>query len=236
MRFFRGFMLTLAGMCVFLCMLSGVAYTQITSSRQMLNGFNQFADTSLKGVPASAYPDYAKVIAGYLTGKQNDLKVTAEDGTERPGFSEKELAHMADVRGLVHGLKVFLYVSGGLSLLFFGAYLYLRRRRKTWKVLLRGILKGAAAGAYVLLGLILALAVWGVVNFTGLFVTFHKVFFSNSLWLLNPREHLLIMLMPTPFFVWYAKQIALTCLPIFVLMAAVAVAGIVFSRSRYEGL
>ena len=54
MRFFRGFMLTLAGMCAFLCMLSGIANTQITNSSQMLNGFNQFADTSLKGVPASA--------------------------------------------------------------------------------------------------------------------------------------------------------------------------------------
>ena len=235
MRFFRGFMLTLAGMCVFLYMLSGVAYTQITSSSQMLNGFNQFADTSLKGVPASAYPDYAKVITGYLTGKRNNLKVTAEDGTERPGFSEKELAHMADVRGLVRGLKVFLFVSGAVALLVFGTHLFLRRS-KTRKVLLRGLLKGAAAGAYVLLGVILALAVWGAVNFTGLFVTFHKVFFSNSLWLLNPREHLLIMLMPTPFFVWYAKQIALACLPIFALMAAVAVAGIVFGRSRYKGL
>ena len=229
-------MLTLAGMCAFLYTLSGIAYTQITNSSQMLNGFNQFADTSVKGVSASAYPDYAKVITGYLTGERDDLTVTGANGTEYPGFSDKELVHMADVRGLVRGLKIFRYLSGALALLIFGVYCFLGRRSKSREALLRGLLRGLAAGAYVLLGLILALAVWGAVNFTGLFVTFHKVLFSNSLWLLNPREHLLIMLMPTHFFVWYAKRIALACLPIFVLMAAVAVAGIVFGRSRYEGL
>ena len=229
-------MLTLAGMCAFLYTLSGITYTQITNSSLMLNGFNQFADTSLKGVSASAYPDYAKVIAGYLTGERDDLTVTGVNGTEYPGFSEKELAHMADVRGLVRGLKVFRYVSGALALLIFGAYCFLERKSKSREALLRGLLRGMAAGAYVLLGLILALSVWGAVNFTGLFVTFHKVFFSNSLWLLNPREHLLIMLMPTPFFVWYAKRIALACLPIFALMAAAAVAGIVFGRSQYRSL
>ena len=230
MRFCKGLMLTLAGMCAFLYSLSGIAYTQITNSSLMLNGFNQFADTSLKGVSASAYPDYAKAITGYMTGERNDLTVTAADGTERPGFSEKELAHMADVRGLVRGLNIFRYVNGALALLIFGAYCFVGRRRESREALLRGLLRGMAAGAYVLLGMILALAVWGTVNFTGLFVTFHKVLFSNNLWLLNPREDLLIMLMPTSFFVWYAKKIVLACLPILAVMAAVAVAGIKFGR------
>ena len=231
MRFCKGFMLTLAGVCAFLYTLSGIAYTQITDSDLMLNGFNRFADTSSKGVSASAYPDYAKAITGYLKGERNDLTMAAADGTERPGFSEKELAHMADVRGLVRGLNIFRYVNGVLALLVFGAYCFIGRRSGSREALLRGILSGLAAGAYVLLGLILALAVWGSVNFTGLFVTFHKVLFSNNLWLLNPREDLLIMLMPTPFFVWYAKKIVLGCLPILVVMAAVAVAGIKFGRN-----
>ena len=37
-------------------------------------------------------------------------------------------------------------------------------------------------------------------NFNGLFVTFHKVAFTNDGWLLNPKTDLLLRLMPTQFF------------------------------------
>ena len=212
--------LPLAGLCVFMCILSSIAYTQVTSSSQLLSGFNQFADTSLKNVPASAYPDYAKTISEYLTGGRTDLNVTAADGTERPGFTEKELAHMMDVLGLVRRLSLFRYFSGGLFLLILGLYCWCFRS-ETPGAILRDILAGIAVGCYLLMGLILALALWGTLNFTGLFVTFHKALFNNSLWLLNPREHLLIMLMPTPFFIWYAKQILFSFWPVLVLAIAV---------------
>ena len=223
MRLLRQFLLTIAGLCAFLFVLSGIAYSQITNSAQMLSGFNQFADTSLKGVSASAYPDYADVITGYLTGQRNGLTVVAADGTERPGFSEKETRHMADVRGLVRSLSLFRYLTGGTAHVIPALFLCLERGKESREALLRDMLKGAAIGSYILLGVILALAVWGAVNFTGLFVTFHKALFRNNLWLLNPREDLLIMLMPTSFFVWYAGQIALACLPVLAVMLLVPV-------------
>ncbi|MBQ8074276.1 MAG: DUF1461 domain-containing protein, partial [Clostridia bacterium] len=55
---------------------------------------------------------------------------------------------------------------------------------------LRGL--GAAAAVLVL---------WAVLNFDGLFVTFHRLAFTNDLWLLNPRTDLLIRLMPEEMFV-----------------------------------
>ena len=234
MKPLRSMAMTLAGLCAFLCILSGIAYTQVTSTSQMLNGFLQFADTSSKGVPASAYPDYAKAITGYLTGQQSDLTVTAADGTQRPGFSEKELAHMADVRGLVRGLSLLRYAAGGLALLILALYWFHRQHDADREKLLADVLKGAARSAYLLLGIVLALGIWGAVNFTGLFVTFHKVFFRNDLWLLNPRQHLLIMLMPTRFFVWYAGQIALACWPVLAMMAAVIIAAIKLGREQHE--
>ena len=230
MRILIRLALMLMGLCAFLCMLASIAYTQVTSSSQMLSGFNQFADTSLKDVSASAYPDYAKAITGYLTGAREDLIVTAEDGTERPGFTEKETAHMQDVRALVQGLKWFRFISGGIALLVLGLFWLKSRGSASREEMLKSMLGGLAKGACLLLGIILALAVWGLVGFDSLFIQFHRLFFSNSLWLLNPREHLLIMLMPTPFFIWYAKQIMLSCWPILAAMAAVIVAGFRFGR------
>ena len=43
--------------------------------------------------------------------------------------------------------------------------------------------------------------IWALADFDGLFVTFHRVAFSNEGWLLDPRTDLLIRLMPTNFFV-----------------------------------
>ncbi len=235
MKLIRPILLALAGLCACLCMLSSIAYTQITNSAQMLNGFYQFADTSLKDVPASAYMDYARAITGYLDGSKADLTVTAADGTERPGFSEKELAHMEDVRGIVRGVNVLRYVTGGIALLTVAVFWAQAQKRENREAVMRDLLRGTSAGCYILLGILLALGIWGAVNFTGLFVTFHKVMFRNSLWLLNPRQDLLIMLMPTPFFTWYAQQIALACWPVLALMAALIAAGIRFGRSRSAG-
>ena len=43
--------------------------------------------------------------------------------------------------------------------------------------------------------------------FNSLFVLFHKVAFTNDLWLLNPQTDLLIRLMPIEFFISYAAII-----------------------------
>ena len=224
MRHWKAAALTLAGICLYLCMFATIAYNRVTNHTIMLQGFYQFADTSLKGVPASAYPDYSKAITEYLLGKRDGLDVTAADGTQREGFSDKELAHMKDVRAIVQGLGLFRYITGGICLLTFTLYWAAERKRRSREEITRGILNGAAAGGYVLLGLALALAIWGAVNFDGLFITFHKAFFRNDLWLLDPRQDLLIMLMPTRFFTWYAGQILTACWPVLAMMIAVAAA------------
>lgn len=232
MRFLRSLMPAVAGLCAFLCMFATIAHITVTTNTTMLQGFYQFADTSPRGVPASAYPDYSKAITEYLLGKRDSLTVTAADGTPREGFSEKELAHMADVRGLVQGLSLFRYIAGGLALILGALYWVSARKKESREQIFRGLMNGAAAGAYLLLGAILALALWGAFNFTGLFVTFHKAFFHNDLWLLNPRQDLLIMLMPTPFFIWYAKQIALSCWPVLAMMAALIAASLRLRNTR----
>ena len=45
------------------------------------------------------------------------------------------------------------------------------------------------------------------IDFDSLFILFHKVAFTNDLWLLNPQTDLLIRLMPIEFFISYAAII-----------------------------
>ena len=220
-RFLRAAAGIAAGVCVFLCILLSVVYAQVTNANQMYSGFIQFADTSAKGVPASAYGAYAQALTQYMTGARDDLTVTAADGTAYPAFSEKEMAHMADVRGLVRGIGFLRFIFGGAGLLILGLMVWRRSRQgETREQALRAVVRYLAGGALVLFGLVLALGAWGFISFDSLFVAFHQVAFRNRLWLLNPRENLLIMLMPTRFFIWYARDIVFHCWPALAVMLA----------------
>ena len=47
-------------------------------------------------------------------------------------------------------------------------------------------------------------------DFSKYFVIFHKIFFNNDLWILDPTTDLLINIVPEPFFVDTAARIGLT--------------------------
>jgi len=78
----------------------------------------------------------------------------------------------------------------------------------------RRILPYLTARTYLITGACVAafglsLAIWATIDFHTLFTLFHKVFFTNNLWQLNPKQDLLLQLMPTGFFVDYAARIGL---------------------------
>ena len=58
-----------------------------------------------------------------------------------------------------------------------------------------------------ILAAVTAVIVLACIDFNSLFVLFHKVAFTNDLWLLNPQTDLLIRLMPIEFFISYAAII-----------------------------
>ena len=75
--------------------------------------------------------------------------------------------------------------------------------------------------AAVLLAIVLA-AAWACADFDSLFVLFHRLAFTNNLWLLNPATDLLIRLMPLSFFITYAAAIGAAWLIICLASAAAA--------------
>lgn len=57
------------------------------------------------------------------------------------------------------------------------------------------------------LGIAAGIAILACIDFDGAFTLFHRIAFTNDLWLLDPRTDLLIRLMPTGFFIRYAALI-----------------------------
>ena len=156
----------------------------------------RFAPPEDTGLPAEEYPGMGDMIAGYLTGRAERFQYEITGSGEEPlrCFHDYEAAHMADCRGLIRLDGAVAAVSGALALALTGlAAVRFRRDRRLYRGLRTGLRMAA-----VVMGSLLA---WALVDFDGLFITFHRVAFTNDGWLLNPRTDLLIRLMPEKFFV-----------------------------------
>ncbi len=189
-----------AGFCLFWSlMLFAVAitvYSMAGDGKLLAGEMRRFAPSGTSGLPDGEYPEMGRMIADYLTGRKQEFQYIYrnETGTETACFRPHEAAHMADCRGLISIAGKLRWIAAGAALVFFGIGIGIRDHRKAF---LSGIIAGFVSAGLVLT----ATLVWGIIDFDGLFVTFHKVAFSNDGWLLDPRTDMLIRLMPTPFFV-----------------------------------
>lgn len=129
--------------------------------------------------------EIAREIVDYLKFARDDL----------PAFQPHEQLHMADVRAIFR----ILYMLAPLGLPALAALWGLRRK---------GALRVCGVTCITLLAGAGVLFLWGATDFDSLFLLFHRIAFTNDLWLLDPRTDLMIQLMPTPFFIEYAAVIA----------------------------
>lgn len=149
-------------------------------------------------------------LAAYICGEQAELDDRAAVfGADQIAFNETERLHMADVRelfALARRVCIAVWIGGGCLL----AFAVVRGKR-----LLPGYF--AAAGAWAAAAL--AVIIWAASDFTRAFVWFHKMLFTNELWLLNPATDLMIRMLPEAFFAGIAMISAIA------MAAAVALAG-----------
>ena len=140
----------------------------------------------------------------FLRGEREDLHVpTIVDGQPREFFNEREIAHMEDVQGLFLGGLTLRRICLVLAASCILALIFLKRDLK--QVLPKTMCLGTGLFFLITAGLGLIIST----NFTKYFTIFHKIFFTNDLWILDPRTDLLINIVPEPFFVDTALYIAI---------------------------
>ena len=175
----------------------GIAGNGSLLAREML----RHAPPEATGLQETEYEGVGRMTAGYLTGREPVFQYTFSDaeGRKYTCFQDHEADHMADCRNLIGLAGTLRWAAGGLALLLAGTGI-LSGRRKAFS---GGIFTGLCAAALVFVGL----TAWALADFDGLFVTFHRVAFTNEGWLLNPRTDLLIRLMPVNFFIALGTRI-----------------------------
>ena len=155
--------------------------------------------------------DVTKEMMAYLRGNREDLHVpTIVDGQPREFFNDREIAHMEDVQGLFIG-GLWLRRIGILITLCFAslAYFWGHKSSERTEALKRLIPKSLCIGTGAVFAV--ALVLIGIIStdFTKYFIVFHKIFFNNDLWVLDPRTDMLINIVPEGFFFDTAARIAL---------------------------
>lgn len=148
--------------------------------------------------------DSINMMIDYVQGSRDNL-----DGTitwkerQQPTFNEKEISHMKDVRTLwQNAWKVFWWALGLAALCYLLLYLWTKKHFLSW--VSRGILDAYACIAVLLV----FFGFWMAIDFTGLWVQFHHWFFSNQLWLLDPRTDFMIVICPETLFFQMIVRIA----------------------------
>lgn len=194
-----GALLALSAAVMLLAALLHFAGTNAPLMHRMLTRYAPVAST---GLPEAEYGPMAEMITTYLAGEREEFQHTFSVAGDLRYlcFGAREQQHMQDCLGLFTLCRQVLTVSTA-AFLALTAALWAQRKR------LQTILLVAGRTLLTLMCAILALAAWGVIDFSSLFILFHRISFTNDLWMLDPATDLLIRLMPTNFFIAYAGMV-----------------------------
>ena len=167
----------------------------------------------------------------YLHGDREDLEeiVTEVNGETRDFFTEREKTHMADCKVLFDG---GFAIRKGAAVVFAALTLLLVFKKK---FSLRRFLKYAALFSVIIAAAAGILAVAASIDFNACFIVFHKLFFNNDLWILDPAEDLIINILVEPFFADMALKIALYCAAVLAVIVITG-AGIYLSDKKRRNL
>lgn len=129
----------------------------------------------------------------WLKSPNGDLQVEVTvNQTPVSFFRERDLQHLADIAEMVHRGRIICAVLCPLTAVSVFFLIRKRREKTLCKIYLFswGILLLTAVG----------IGVWLLVDLVGFIDTFHRIFFRNGLWILNPATDMLIWLFPASLF------------------------------------
>lgn len=186
--------------------------------------YEKLATAQRMGMSQEDLEKATEALLDYLKGERQDLLVQGVvHGQERQIFNEREIAHMADVKNLYLWAMRIGNCALAVSVLFYLTAWFSHQDKKS-------ILSGYISGNWILFGLIAVLGIYAALDFNNFWTNFHHVFFTNDLWLLDPREDLLIQMVPEQFFFDLVMRI--------VIVSAMVLAVLMFlaywMRKRYK--
>lgn len=145
-------------------------------------------------------------LISYIKGDRDDLVMQGiVFNVETDIFNEKEISHMIDVKNLFILGQNILYVSILIMILLFLFEITTNREAFNYK-----FFKSTTITMAISLALFLLIGAMAILDFDSFWMGFHRVFFTNDLFLLDPNTDFLIRMMPLEFFISIVTRIGIT--------------------------
>lgn len=199
-------------------------YTRLDHARSMGMETQELTDATMRMID-------------YMEGSVPDIDLTVTVNGDRVSmFNDRERAHMVDVHALYQNFSRFATVAAAvfvILLAFSGRPISYSHKGEIRKLRISSAKAFLHASAAFLL-LMTAAGAWVLIDFNSFWISFHLLFFTNDLWILDPATSRMINMMPWELF----YDIVLRAGGLFVATwaAFTAVAAEVRRRERKAGL
>lgn len=142
-------------------------------------------------------------------------------------FGPREKEHMVDVKVLyigARGVRTFS-LAGAVVLIALSFFI---GKKHAARILCKAFLW--VSGGFVIV--VAAIGLYAAVDFSAFWTSFHHVFFTNDLWLLDPKTDVLIQMVPEQFFSDLVARIIVRFVSIFVTLNLAAIIGLTLIKRR----
>jgi len=181
-------------LCLPLLLLTVSVSLAVNSFSLYKYGFEKYDVGQTTGLAEIELDRAAIGLINYFNSSEEDISLSvAKDGQPFVLFNEREVIHLRDVKGLIRLNNLILLVTLVCVLGYAATSLW----QKDHNQLARGLVGGGS----LTVALTLLLGLGTLLSFDRLFHQFHRLSFTNELWLLDPATDYLIMLFPRGF--WY---------------------------------
>ena len=177
---------------------------ELKNESRYLSFYEEYRIEERTGLTPKGATDALMALVDYMEGDRDSIQLTVEEyGVPVEMYSEDEIHHMVDVYYLYQGFAKFqpAGIACAAVILLIGWY---AKKNGLPNIPLRSFFWGL--GLFILIGG--GLALWAVLDFTSFWTAFHLAFFSNDLWLMDPRVSRMIRICPEHLFSSIAGRMA----------------------------
>lgn len=184
-----------------------------------MSKFEEFQITEVTKIDEAHLRSITVNMINYLKSDRDDLDmIYVIDGRMEEVFGEREKSHMKDVKLLFDRGIIIRNFSVVITLTALVILHFNKKRHMIFKaILVSGITS---------LGMISVLLALIKIDFFKYFTYFHEIFFTNDLWLLDPKTDVLIQMLPLEFFISITTSVVLWFIAINVFIIVVSLYGV----------
>ena len=181
--------------CIFLSIMESYAFNEKFYMKSFVK-YDVMSTTKMEMKDLGKVTNY---LMEYLKNNREDLSIDIEiNAKNQEVFGKRERKHLVDVKNLFK--KGYIIKKTSFIGCIFAIMVLVKKSKKNFY---KGLLHGSIVG----IGSIVLIFICIQYDFYRYFTYFHKLLFTNDLWMLDPNKDVLIQMFPLEFFEEIATKI-----------------------------